>query len=271
MISLTFDDALDVHLDNVVPVLDEAGLRGTFYAHLTSESLCPRIEEWRGVAAVGHEIGNHTVFHPALLEKDWVTPGNAIDYYTLDRMQIELQVASHWLETIDGRTERTFAFPCSNPIIGRHGPLVRWMQRIGLRYTRWPGKVERAGLDFGSTRQSYAPLLPDLFVAARGGGLTLEMTAPPMDRLDRFHLQSAACDGHSPEQMKAFVTRSLDVGGWAILQFHGVGGGHEMDCSLADFQQLVGWIAAEHAGQTVTILEGVTQSNAALRKQVADA
>jgi hypothetical protein len=51
------------------------------------------------------------------------------------------------------------------------------------------------------------------------------------------------------------VIRSLHGGGWAILQFHGVGGGY-MDCSLPDFRQFVSWIADEHADQTVTILQG---------------
>jgi sialate O-acetylesterase len=261
MISLTFDDALDVHLDHAISVLDELGLRGTFYAHMTSDSLSRRLDDWRGAAASGHELGNHTIFHPALMEKAWVTPGNAIDLYTLDRMRLELQTANRWLQAIDGHDQRTFAYPCSNPVIGRHGPLIRTMHRIGLRYTRWPGLVERAGLDFGSTRQSYAPLLPELFLAARGGGLTMEMTPPSRGQWDRFQLQSAACDGHTMDQMRDFITRSLDGNGWAILQFHGVGGGHDMDCSLGEFQQLVAWIADHHANRTVTIRDGVGQMN----------
>ena len=95
LISLTFDDALDVHLDNAVVILDQAGLSGSFYAHLSAPSLSKRTNDWRAAAAAGHEIGNHTAFHPALLKKDWVTVGNAIDFYTLDRMRIELQLDAY--------------------------------------------------------------------------------------------------------------------------------------------------------------------------------
>ncbi|EMI17901.1 deacetylase family protein [Rhodopirellula maiorica SM1] len=259
MISLTFDDALDVHLDNAVVELNDAGLRGTFYAHLSAESLFKRATDWRAVAAAGHEIGNHTVFHPAAEDKNWVTTGNAIEYYTLDRMRMELDLANRWLESIDSCTDRTFAFPCSNPTIGRPGPLVRACNHYGLRFTRWPGMIQRAGLDFGSTCQSYAPLLPEYFVAGRGGGLTFEMTPPPIKAFDQYQLPSAACDGHSTKQMQDFVGRCLDAESWAILQFHGIGGGHHMDCSLENFRQLTRWIADHHADQVVTVRQGAQQ------------
>src|SRR6187549_2205138 len=63
---LTYDDALNVHLDNVVPLLDSLGLKATFYLSAYFPGCKERIAEWRKVAAHGHELGNHTLFHPCL-------------------------------------------------------------------------------------------------------------------------------------------------------------------------------------------------------------
>ena len=61
---LTYDDALDVDLDNAIPALDSLGLKATFYLSGYSGTLNTRLKEWRAVAAEGHELGNHTLFHP---------------------------------------------------------------------------------------------------------------------------------------------------------------------------------------------------------------
>jgi hypothetical protein len=65
-ICLTYDDALDGHLDYAIPQLDSAGFKGTFYCTGNSPSLYSRMGEWRMAAKNGHELGNHTLFHPCL-------------------------------------------------------------------------------------------------------------------------------------------------------------------------------------------------------------
>src|SRR5210317_1324498 len=60
----TYDDGLDGHLDVAVPQLDEFGFKGTFYCTGNSPSLYNRLDEWRQIAKNGHELGNHTLFHP---------------------------------------------------------------------------------------------------------------------------------------------------------------------------------------------------------------
>lgn len=256
MISLTFDDGLDQHLDHVLPRLAECGLHGTFYVHLAAVSLVRRSEAWRCAAVDGHELGNHTIFHPATEGKAWVREGNAIERYTLDRMRLELETANEWLAAWDGQRQRTFAYPCSNPTLGRHGPLVGALCRIGLQRTRWPGLVERVGCDWGTTRRSYQPVVQELFLAARGGGLTLADTVPPLSQFDRYQLFSAAVDEHSLADLQAFTERGLRGQTWVILQFHGVGGGHRMDCSLSVFRDYTHWIADRYADSVVTIREG---------------
>ena len=69
----TYDDGLDCHLDVAVPQLDEFGFKGTFFCTGNSKSLFNRMEEWREITQKGHELGNHTLFHPCNGEKqDWV-------------------------------------------------------------------------------------------------------------------------------------------------------------------------------------------------------
>ncbi|HDM88590.1 MAG TPA: polysaccharide deacetylase, partial [Candidatus Bathyarchaeota archaeon] len=61
-ISLTFDDGLTSQLRIAVPLLNEFGLRGTFYLNPRGEwrrNLAP----WREVFESGHEIGNHSLSH----------------------------------------------------------------------------------------------------------------------------------------------------------------------------------------------------------------
>ena len=61
-VSLTYDDALPVHYERVAPLLEDHGLRATFYTNVLSLGANP--EAWRQVAACGHELGNHSIFHP---------------------------------------------------------------------------------------------------------------------------------------------------------------------------------------------------------------
>ena len=88
-VSLTFDDGLDVHLEVVMPLLEAAGLRGTFYVNpgrqaddgprdrsqLSDEDYKEKwtrqIPGWQAAAARGHEVGNHTVDHPCSCNFDF--------------------------------------------------------------------------------------------------------------------------------------------------------------------------------------------------------
>ena len=62
-VSLTYDDAINVDLDNAIPALDSVGLKASFYLSGYSGAI-NRIDEWRAIAKNGHELGNHTLYHP---------------------------------------------------------------------------------------------------------------------------------------------------------------------------------------------------------------
>ena len=65
-IVLTYDDALNVHVDNVIPLLDSLGLKGTFYLSASFPGCKNRLNDWKKAAAEGHELANHTLFHPCI-------------------------------------------------------------------------------------------------------------------------------------------------------------------------------------------------------------
>lgn len=114
-VSLSYDDALNSQLDHVVPTLDKYQIKASFYPALASPVIPARLEEWRKAALSGHELGNHTFFHPCSASKPgrtWVQPQNDLDKRTLVQIQGEVTAANTFLKAIDGRTERTYTPPC---------------------------------------------------------------------------------------------------------------------------------------------------------------
>ncbi|HEY3964466.1 MAG TPA: polysaccharide deacetylase family protein [Planctomycetaceae bacterium] len=253
VVSLSFDDALDEHLDFAVPLLGERGLTGTFYVPLSASGFTTRLEEWRAAADRGHELGNHTIFHPADRRKPWVRQGNEIDRYTLDRMRQELEVANRLLQALDGCPARTFAYPCSNSILGQRGMIKQMLFKFGFERTRLPAIVDRWHLDWGSTETSYAPIVQNLFLASRGGGLTKDCAVPELAVFDRFKLPSVAIAGWSLGDLIEYTERGLSGRTWVILQFHGVGGGHRMNCDLRVFREFVTWLYDNCRDRVATI------------------
>src|ERR1700750_2375559 len=68
VIILTYDDALHSQLNVAIPQLDSAGLKGTFF--LTGDINAQTIPQWRKANKKGHELANHTVFHPCSSRDD---------------------------------------------------------------------------------------------------------------------------------------------------------------------------------------------------------
>lgn len=137
-ISLSYDDALDSQLDVAIPALDEHELVASFYLTLASPVVRDRLSEWRAAAMKGHELGNHTIYHPcsaALPDRDWVKSYHNIDDYQIGEIVDEVIVANSFLHAIDGRSERTFTVPCG---------------------------------DFMASGESYLPAVQKLFIAIKG-------------------------------------------------------------------------------------------------------
>ncbi len=197
-VSLTYDDALNVHLDNVVPALDSLGLRGTFYLSGFFPSFQSRSTEWKAVAARGHELGNHTLFHPCdgtLAGREWVKADYDLSKYTVRRMVDEIAMANILLKTIDGRSTRTFAYPC--------------------------GEMEAGGI-------SYADRIQADFAGARGVDAKLEQIGD----VDLSAIGSYMIAGQSGDELVALVKQAMGSDALVVFLFHGVGGEHSLNVSL---------------------------------------
>jgi len=202
---LTYDDAIDIDLDNVVPALDSVALKGTFYLIGQSPVVANRMNEWKKAAKEGHELGNHTLTHPCdggLAGRSWVSPESDLSKFTVARAQNEIKINNTLLQSIDGKTTRSFAYPCGDRTI--------------------------KGEDF------YKPI-EQLFVGARG-------VQPGLQHLNEVDLNDIRCymiNGSSGEYLTGLVKQALESHTLLVFLFHGVGGGHNINVSLAAHSQLL--------------------------------
>lgn len=204
---LTYDDAIDQHLDQAVPVLDSLGLKATFYITAFSKSVQQRYPEWKQLAEKGYELGNHTLFHPCNggPGREWVQPEYDLRQYTVKRMQDEMRMTNLFLQGMDGKSRRTFAFTCGDMQIGDSSFI------LGMK---------------------------DDFAAARA--VRNEMHA--IGEADLYNLDCYMVNNHRFEEMKAWVDKAIQTGSLLVILFHGVGGGNGLDVSIADHRKLLEYI-----------------------------
>ncbi len=218
-VSLTYDDGLASHFEDVGPTLEACGLRGTFNITIARDSVLNHAAEWRALAARGHELGNHSLFHPCRSTPEapmaWVGPYNLLDYNER-RLREELAVASMTLNLIDGRSERTYANTC-------------WHRTIGQ----------------GSEERPIEPILAELFIAARG---TLTHAPVDLEHLDYLRLGSASADRRTFADLRTEMEAVLHSGGWQIYTMHGVGQGtHNIFIEYEEHRRFVEWLGQNQA------------------------
>jgi sialate O-acetylesterase len=204
-VCLTYDDALNVHLDNAFPLLDSLGLKGTFYLSGFFPAFRQRVAEWKAVAAKGHELGNHTLFHPCtgkLPGREWVKPDYDLENYTMQRLVDEIKMANTLLEALDGKTKRTFAYPCGDTKIGD---------------------------------SSYVDEIKAHFVAARG----VKSAMPKINEMDLYDAGAYVINGQSGDELIGLVKQAMRRNALIVFLFHGVGGEHSLNISLNDHRKLL--------------------------------
>jgi len=207
---LTYDDAIDGHLDKVIPALDSLKFKGTFYLIASAPVVANRMNEWRKAAKKGHELGNHTLNHPCdgtLPGRSFVGPEADLSKYSLARAVKETQIANTLLKAIDGKTERTFAYPCGDLKIGD-----------SLYYNG----------------------LKNDFVAARG--VTPQFSL--IDEIDLSNINSFSQVNSSGEQMIQLVKQAEKTGSLLVFLFHGVGGGHSLNVDFEEHKKLLKYLKA---------------------------
>ncbi len=189
---LTYDDTLASHLDVALPQLDERGLPATFYLSGARGDLINNMARWRAAAEAGHELGNHTLYHPCrkgLPGRDWVQPHHDLDRYSVQQYVEEIQVTNTLLHAIDGETVRTFAYTCGDELAGG---------------------------------ESVVDAISPYFIAARSGSAAGDnrITAD----LDYYRLDSNwNTSNPSLESLIASVEAGKAYGGLVTFCFHGVG------------------------------------------------
>ena len=209
-ICLTYDDALDGHLDYAIPQLDSVGLKGTFYCTGNSPTLYRRMGDWRKAAANGHELGNHTLFHPCLGVKadgrvmEWVKPDYDLRNYTYARFMNELMTANTLLKAIDGKETRTYGYTCSDCMAGE---------------------------------TNFTDSLKKLFTAGRSDG-NIPST---MEGYNVYRTPSWGVNSPTAQQLIAYVNEAREKGTIAIFMFHSVGGGY-LNVGNEEHRQLLQYI-----------------------------
>lgn len=149
IVILTYDDTLNSHLDIAMPQLERAGLRGTFYISAGGGDLHGRLADWRAAAKDGHELGNHTLFHPCQKgERDWVKPYYDLNQYTLHQFEEEVRLTNIMLRAIDGRQNRTFAYTCGDMEVDGGKSVIEVLKRhVSAARTVEYGSHDRAKFD----------------------------------------------------------------------------------------------------------------------------
>lgn len=221
---LTYDDALNVHLDNAIPLLDSLDLKATFYLSGYFPSFRTRISDWKEIAKNGHELGNHTLFHPCIGNtpgREWVNPVYDLSTYSVKRMVDEIKMANILLEALDGKKERTFAYTCGD-------------LKIGDTYF-----MEQLKNDFLGAR------------AVRG----------QMHQIDEIDVYSTDCysvQGQSGEELITLVDKARESNSLLVFLFHGVGGEHNLNVSLEAHRELLKYLKQnENDIWTTTMLDAV--------------
>lgn len=229
---LTYDDAIDIDLDNVVPALDSLNLKGTFYIIGSSPVIDKRIAEWRKIAAKGHELGNHALFHPCDGTKpgrSFVTAENDLSKYTVERAVKEIRMNNTLLKAIDGKDKRTFAYPCGDLTING---------------------------DF-----FYKQLVND-FAGARG--VTAGLQAPA--DVDLSNIRCYGINGESAEYMIDLVKKAQASHTVLVFLFHGVGGGHGINVSLDAHSKLLHYLKNNEKDIWIAPMVDVAERVSAVQK-----
>jgi len=229
LVSLSYDDALPSQLDVAFPALQRHGLRASFYPTLAADTVASRLADWRRVAAAGHELGNHSLFHGCSRSqpgRDWVPPQHDLDRSSVDARRDEIRLANAYLQAIDGRGGlRTLTVPCGDLLAGG---------------------------------RPWLPAVRDAFVAIKtraGDGVT------PLTQLDWMDIESFVPVDANGDALIAVVEQAAAIGGLASLIFHGVGGDH-LAVSAEAHERLLAHLAAQGQRFRVDTLMTLRQQGA---------
>ncbi|MEO5600449.1 MAG: polysaccharide deacetylase family protein [Cyclobacteriaceae bacterium] len=203
-VSLTFDDARKSQVDVGTALLNEYNVKATFY--LVPGQVKERLEGWRKATASGHEMGNHSLFHPCSGNFPWART-KAIEDYTLEKMKRELLEANIEIQNLLGVKPEVFAYPCGQTYVGR-----------------------------GRDTKSYIPVVAELFLSGRGW-----LDEGPNDPAfcDFAQLTGMEMDGKNFEDILPILENAKTNRHWVVLAGHEMGESGPQTTRLSMLRKLI--------------------------------
>lgn len=211
-ISLSFDDSRKSNLDYGIPILNQYGVKGTFYVH--PQVVKENLKEWKDAILKGHEIGNHTLVHPCSENFIW-SRNKSLEEYSLESMREELEQASQQIYELLGVKPISFAFTCGQTYVGR-----------------------------GAGKRSYAPLIADLFVSGRGW-----LNEAPADPyyLDLAEVNGMKMDDIDFEDILPVINYAREKNLWLVLVGHDTKPDNSEQTTRLKFLEDMGKYINEHS------------------------
>jgi peptidoglycan-N-acetylglucosamine deacetylase len=187
-VSLSFDDARESQVIVGTNLLDQYGVKATFF--VVPSAVERQLEGWKKAVSSGHEIGNHSLFHPCSMNFSW-SHDHALENYSVKQMKKELADCNKRIEELLGVKVNTFAYPCGQKFVGS-----------------------------GKKTKSYVPVVSDMFLLGRGW-----MDEAPNDPLycNFAQLTGVEMDGKTFEQILAKIDAAKQGGAWLVLAGHEIG------------------------------------------------
>ncbi|MBO7418405.1 MAG: polysaccharide deacetylase family protein [Bacteroidaceae bacterium] len=211
-IMLTYDDGLQSQLQNVVPALNEHGFKGTFFLmgyYLEAKDL----PQWREVSELGHELGNHSIYHPCNEAQADTLSGHcrALNCYTVEEMLNEIKIMNTFLSAIDGKSQHSYAYPC--------------------------GQYKAGGQDYGT------PMIEQGICNFARMTDTEEVISSPAQLMPNNVPAFTALPGYKAEQLIAYINKVVASGGAGVILFHGIGGDW-ISVDVEEHQKMVDYLAS---------------------------
>lgn len=206
-VSLSFDDARSSQVDPGLAVLDRLGAKATFY--VVPSRVERNLDGWKKLVASGHEIGNHSLFHPCTGNFLWSRDA-ALEDYTLERMRKELVKSNRLLNEMLGVEPVTFAYPCGQTFVGR-----------------------------GRSTRSYVPLIADLFLVGRGW-----LDETPNDPVfhDPAQVTGMSMDAMDFPGVKTLIESAREARQWLVLAGHEIGRSGHQTTRITMLEQLIPYL-----------------------------
>jgi peptidoglycan-N-acetylglucosamine deacetylase len=187
-VSFTFDDARYSQLDVGMPIFEKHDVPATFY--VSPKPFIDHATEWSAASQAGHEIGNHTIYHPCCRNFGF-SDTRTLESYTLEMIRHDCVEANALIEQHTGNVPQTFAYPCGQTYVG-------------------------VGVD----TRSYVPVIAERFLSARcfAEGAINNPAACNMHQLAAYDSDEATFD-----TIRKIIDRCAETGGWVIFAGHEIG------------------------------------------------